>query len=143
MRRALWLDGYDFPIIYKAGKENYLVDLMTREGADKSEEKAIKKFEIRESSSSSKKSCVELCSQCHYSFCTNCLLIKIKRFPIEIQKIIIEKWFCSIDAKMGYNLPLANINNVHIYFGSVMHPYRRILYIFDPALNWSDYYCIL
>lgn len=31
MRWDLWLDGYDFDIVYKAGKENYLVDLMTRE----------------------------------------------------------------------------------------------------------------
>ena len=61
MRWALWLDGYDFDIIYKVGKENYLADLMTREGSDSSEKKAIKKFEIGESTSSSEKSCVELC----------------------------------------------------------------------------------
>lgn len=61
MRWIFWLDGYDFDIIYKVGKENYLVDLMIREGLDKSEENAIKKFEIGEISSSSKKSCVELC----------------------------------------------------------------------------------
>jgi len=33
LRWALWLDGHDFDIIYKAGKEKYLVDFITREGA--------------------------------------------------------------------------------------------------------------
>lgn len=143
MRWALWLDGYDFDIIYKAGKENYLADLMTREGSKKSEEMMIKKFEFGESSSSSKISCVELCPQCHYSSCTYFLLFKIKRLPTEIQNVIIEKWFYTIDGKMGYIIPLVNVNNVHIYLGSVMHPYRRIVYIFYPALNWSNYYCII
>lgn len=75
LRWALWLDGYDFDIIYKAGKENYLADLMTKEGAIIQIEYAVKNFEFGECSSSSQnKSQVTLCSSCHYSFCVDCIL---------------------------------------------------------------------
>jgi len=33
LRLALWLEGFDFNIVYKSGDENYLADMLTREGA--------------------------------------------------------------------------------------------------------------
>lgn len=33
LRWAIWLYGYDFEIVYKAGTENYLADMLTREGS--------------------------------------------------------------------------------------------------------------
>jgi ribosomal protein S7 len=34
LRWSLWLDGYDFVIIYKLGKKNCVADLLTKEGKD-------------------------------------------------------------------------------------------------------------
>ena len=42
LRWALWFDGFDFDIVYKSGAENYLADMLTREGA--AEIKEIKMF---------------------------------------------------------------------------------------------------
>lgn len=38
LRWALWLDGFDFDIVYKSGAENYLVDILTREGSQEIKE---------------------------------------------------------------------------------------------------------
>ena len=78
LRWALWLDGYDFDIIYKAGKEKYLVDFMTREGKIIQTKYVVKRFEFGECSSSSQnKYQVTLCSSFHYSFCVDFLLEKV------------------------------------------------------------------
>lgn len=42
LRWALWLEGFDCDIVYKSGDENYLADMLTREGA--LEIKEIKMF---------------------------------------------------------------------------------------------------
>ena len=42
LRWALWLDGFDFDIVYKSRAENYLADMLTREGSQ--EIKEIKMF---------------------------------------------------------------------------------------------------
>jgi len=140
LRWALWLDGYDFDIIYKVGKENYLVDLMTREGAIIQTEYAVKKFEFGECSSSSQNnSQVTLCSSCHYSFCVDCLLEKVLSLP----KIILEKWFWLSDTRHNYEIPLAPINNNRAYFGAVRYPYHKLVYIYDPNMRWIDYYAII
>lgn len=52
LRWALWLQGFDFDIIYKTGKENYLANMMTREGTrDLTIISINKKIEIGEISS--------------------------------------------------------------------------------------------
>ena len=53
MRWAIWLDGYDFDIVYKSGKENYLADMMTREGATDIKEIKMFRMERRDGASSS------------------------------------------------------------------------------------------
>ena len=37
LRWSLWLDEFDFEIHYKPGKDNYVVDLLTREVAPSKE----------------------------------------------------------------------------------------------------------
>ena len=65
IRWALWLEGFDFYIVYKVGKENYLRELLTREGEKSNNPLELRKFEIGESSLSREKTIVNLCSSCH------------------------------------------------------------------------------
>lgn len=52
LRWALWLEVFDFDIIHKIGKENYLANMMTREGTrDLTIISINKKIEIGEISS--------------------------------------------------------------------------------------------
>jgi len=90
-----------------------------------------------------KKYQVTLCSSCHYSFCVDCLLEKVLSLPMEIQNIILEKWFWLSNTRHNYDIPLAPMNNNRAYFGAVRYPYHRLVYIYDLNLRWIDYYAIL
>lgn len=86
LRWALWLEGFDFDIVYKDIKENYLVDLLTKEGATSSKCFELKKFEIGESSSSRQKDFIDLCPCCTYAFCWDCFSSRIKALPLKFKR---------------------------------------------------------
>lgn len=53
LRWELWLECFDFYIVYKFGAENYLADILTREGAEIKEIKMFRPLRQDEVSSSS------------------------------------------------------------------------------------------
>ena len=78
LRWALWLDGFDFEIAYKAGTENCLADILTRQGAEVVTEVKMFHFGWRkqgrdDGASSSNTSVarlhVDICSNCIYKYC--------------------------------------------------------------------------
>ena len=97
LRWAIWLDGYDFEIVYKAGTENYLADMLTREGS--AEIKEIKMFRpLCQGGISSSTSIPQpprtfrhftVCSNCTLVYCVDCLIMKIQQLPFDIQHSIL------------------------------------------------------
>jgi len=106
LRCAPWLEVFDFDIVYKSGVENYLADMLTREGAP--EIKDIKMFRpLYKGENSSSKSPVQtsvcqsricsvlVCSQCKYEFCWDCFVLRVKPLPVEVIQMILHIWFDS------------------------------------------------
>jgi hypothetical protein len=140
LRCALWLDGFDFDIIYKYGSENYLVNMLSREGACKD----LKMFSYKGSRSNTSSSTypITICSNCFVHLCWECFSQFLHNLIPKLQQKILHRWDNSWVGRTIYNYTWKQVNNERIIFGHT-HPPHQIIhysYIFDPDLRWTDYF---
>ena len=142
--------GFDFDIVYNLGAENYLADMLTREGAQ--ELKEIKMFrplhQGEASSSSSVKSSrvktITVCSNCHYESFLECLAKQFLVLPLCLRKVILQNWFDSEESRWSYTRELPyRIRQWRVYYALSREP--------DPVYfgciqntnwTWEDYFSI-
>lgn len=155
LRWALWLEGVDFDIVYKSGAENYLADMLTREGAP--EIKDIKMFKpLYKGESSSSKSAVQfsvcqskicsilVCSQCKYEFCWDCFVLRVKSLLVEVIQIIFQMWFDLESGMIAYNSEIPYRDRPwHVYYSLSRGPIP-IYFGFVQHIDWTwqDYFSI-
>ena len=129
--------------------------MLTREGArDIREIKMFRPLHQGESSSSGSKSVVKssqscdilVCNECEYKFCSQCLMNRIKDLPIDVIKVILQKWFDSDDCAQNYRseLPFRVQSEWRVYYGqSRQFVPRSFAFILRTDWTWIDYFTML
>jgi hypothetical protein len=76
LRWSLWLDGFDFEIHYKPGKDNCIADLLTREAKEKIKQlNGFILLEHKGCSSTRIQMDPSVCNNCKYCYCFECLVV--------------------------------------------------------------------
>jgi len=148
LRWALWLDGFDFDIVYKSSAENYLADMLTREGSQEIKEikmfRPLRQDEASSSVQSRRVSQVIVCSQCHYHFCWDCFVKKFESLPLSLRELVLQKWFESEDSMWSYARELPYRERPWRVYYTLSREVEPCYLAFIQKIDWTwhDYFTI-
>jgi hypothetical protein len=148
----LFLDGYDFDIIYKLGKENCVADLLTKEGKYILQQSiGIPEIKMFHKASSSSKHVeptpkglkwILVCGHCKYFYCFDCIVSHIN--SSQFIDNVFHKWINK------YNSRVSNVSyfehSPKMYSGDIHSGQlagQRYIVIEESWLWYNDYCAII